>query len=135
MDTPDPSPTSRTYVEAVDLLLQGRPLEAVALLEPLVRETTTTEALLALGKCYLELRRSEPARACFRRILDGPPTPEPAFAAYVRLLDAFAVTIEGDVPAAEGLLDEVARAEPRLEPAAKSLRRQLTSGRPAVLRL
>jgi tetratricopeptide (TPR) repeat protein len=135
MDTPDPSPSSQIYVQAVELLVQGRAEESAALLEPLVRDSSLPEALLALGKCYLELRRGEPARACFRRILDGPPAPDPALAAYVRLLDAFAVTLAGDSPAAERLLDEVARVEPRLEPAARSLRRQLTSGRPAVLRL
>jgi tetratricopeptide (TPR) repeat protein len=135
MDTPDPSPSSRTYIEAVELLLLGRPEEAAALLDRLVRENPAPEAILALGKCFLELRRGGPARACFRRILDGPPTPDPSLAAYVRLLDAFAVTLEGDARSAETLLDEVARTEPRLEPAARSLRRQLTSGRPAVLRL
>jgi hypothetical protein len=115
--------------------MEGRVDEASALLETLVRESPTPEAMLALGKCFLELRRGEPARACFRWILDGPQASDPAFRAYVRLLDAFAVTIEGDARDAETLLDDVVRSDPRLEPAARSLRRQLGSGRPAVLRL
>jgi hypothetical protein len=135
MDSPDPTPSSRTYVEAVEHLVQGRVDEASQLLETLVREAPTPEAMLALGKCFLELRRGEPARACFRWLLEGPKDIDPAFRAYVRLLDAFALTFDGDAQAAETLLDDVARGDPRLESAARSLRRQIGSGRPAVLRL
>ncbi len=135
MDSPDPTPSSRAYLDAVDHLVHGRVDEAAALLDPLVREAPTPEAMLALGKCFLELRRGEPARACFRWIMEGRQDIDPMFRAYVRLLDAFAMTFDGDAREAETLLDEVARSDPRLESAARSLRRQLGSGRPAVLRL
>jgi tetratricopeptide (TPR) repeat protein len=129
------SQQARTYLDAVELLARGRAEESAALLEPLARDASMPEALFALGKCYLELRRPEPARACFRRVLDGPPAPDPAIVAYLRLLDAYAVTLTPDAAPAEALLEEVERSDPRFETASRALRRQVASGRPTVLRL
>ena len=130
----DPVRNVESYAAAVEHLVEGRPAEAAALLEPIVTAAPSPGALLALGKCYLELRRPAEARSCFRRLLDPVPA-EAGFHAYVRLLDASGAALAGDFPGAEASLDEIARIDPRLEMTVRSFRRQIQSGRAPLLRL
>lgn len=130
----DTIPRAASYVAAVEHLMEGRPTEALSLLEPIVQTSPAPGALLALGKCYLELRRPAEARSCFRRLLDSAPA-EAGFQAYVRLLDASGAALAGDLSGAEASLDEIVRIDPRLEVTVRSFRRQIQSGRAPLLRL
>jgi tetratricopeptide (TPR) repeat protein len=123
------------YLAAVDQLVNGHPTDAIALLEPLVSETPTAETLLALAKCYLELRRGTDARICLRKILQLDAPIDAGLRAYVLLLDGYASALAGEKDLAQESLEEVSGHDPRLDATVRLLRRQIQSGRKPLLRL
>ena len=123
------------YVAAVDHLVNGHTGEAIALLEPLVRDAPSGETLLALAKCYLELRQADDARICLRKILQFDIPIDGGLRAYVLLLDGYASALGGEKELAQESLVEVAEHDPRLDATVRSLRRQIQAGRKPLLRL
>jgi tetratricopeptide (TPR) repeat protein len=122
------------YLRGVELLLSGDAEQAVKVLRPLVAQDPRPELILALGKALLELRRGEEAGECLARIPACTPPEDSGLHAYVRLLGAVASAIAGRTEEALRELDGAMRADPRLERAARSLKRRLEAGRPPVLR-
>jgi tetratricopeptide (TPR) repeat protein len=122
------------YLRGVELFLAGEAEQAVEALRPLVAQDPRPELLLALGKALLELRRGQEAGECFRRLRSGGTLEDTGLDAYVRLLAAVATALAGRPDEALRELDDVMTAEPRLERAARSLKRRLEAGRPPVLR-
>ena len=123
------------YVAAVDHLVNGHASDAIPLLEPLVRDAPSNETLLALAKCYLELRRGSDARICLRKILQLDAPIDSGLRAYVLLLDGYACALAGEKELAEASLEGVAEQDPRLDATVRSLRRQIQAGRKPLLRL
>jgi Flp pilus assembly protein TadD len=123
------------YVAAVDHLLDGRPDDAIPILEPLASEIPSREILLALAKCYLELRRGSDAHHCLRKILQLETPIDPGLRAYVLLLDGYACALAGDKEAAQEPLEQAPGYDGRLDATVRSLRRQIQTGRKPLLRL
>ncbi|HET9888693.1 MAG TPA: tetratricopeptide repeat protein [bacterium] len=123
------------YVTAVEQLVNGHPAEALPLLEPLTRDSPSAEILLALAKCYLELRRAADAHNCLRKILQLEVPIDAGLRAYVLLLDGYASALVGEMDLAQEALVEVAEHDSRLDATVRSLRRQIQAGRKPLLRL
>lgn len=123
------------YVAAVDHLVNGHASDALSLLEPLVCDAPSSETLLALAKCYLELRRGSDARICLRKILQLDAPIDGGLRAYVLLLDGYACALAGEKDLAQESLEQVAEHDARLDATVRSLRRQIQAGRKPLLRL
>lgn len=128
----DPTRKQR-YLEAVDLLVRGRAVDAVASLRALFDEDSDEipELRLALGKAYLEAGDPERARDCFEQILAGPQVSPPA---YVALLAAAASAAARDPARALHWLSRTAVHDPRFEHATRALKRRIEDGRPPLIR-
>jgi hypothetical protein len=130
-ETPDPA-RRETYLRGVDALLDGRWEDALADLES-GADAGHAEAALAAAKAHLRRGQGSEARRRLGPLLDAPPS-DPGHHAYLVLLLASAVALEGRAEDATGLLDEVPRLDPRMEHAARALRRRIEKGRPVDLR-
>ena len=116
-----------TYLQATDLLAEGRPREALERLESL--PDSDPWITLVRGKAHLELDEWERALECLRPLL-AHDSPDPGWRAYVRLLAAAAAAASGKRDEALEWLGEAVRADERFEQAARSLKRRIEDGRP-----
>lgn len=120
------------YRRGVDALLDGR-------LDDAARDLAAPAAAgmpgapLALAKLHLQREEGEPARRHLAALLADPPG-DPGMHAYLRLLSAVAAGMAGDPDAALADLEDAMRLDPRVEVAARALRRRLEKRRPPVLR-
>ena len=121
------------YREAVVALVAGDAAAAILLLEPLADETAPFEVQLALGKAYLAAGRGTDARGRLQA-LAGAPDAEQGLAAYLELLLAAAEVLDGAPDAALARLEAVPGLDPRMEHAARQLRRRIENARPPVIR-
>ena len=121
------------YREAVVALVAGDAAAAILLLEPLADETAPFEVRFALGKAYLAAGRGGDALARLKD-LEGAPDSDPGFAAYLELLLAAAEVLDGARDAALARLEAVPALDPRMEHAARQLRRRIENARPPVIR-
>jgi len=131
--TPDPEVRHRQrYLAGVDLLVSGRIPEAMETLRPAAEEGHPG-ARLALGKACLEQRDGQGAIGQFRVLLEDPPT-DPGMLGYLHLLVASAEALLDREEAAESHLETARNVDPRMEHAARDLRRRLRKGRPPLIR-
>ena len=125
-------PTPRDeYLRGVDALLESRLDDAIRHLAP-PADAGHAEAVLALAKTHLQRGEGAEAHGRLASLLTEPPS-DPGFHAYLLLLSASAVALMGRFEDALTLLGYVARVDPRMELAARSLRRRLEKGRPPVV--
>jgi Flp pilus assembly protein TadD len=122
------------YREATALLLEGRAEDALREFTSLTEPLSGPDLTLAIGKAHLELRNGREAERCFRELLRDDAEMEPSMRAYVQLLSAAAASLDGRGEDAFRLLEDVARIAPRMEHAARALRRRVEAGRPPVIR-
>ena len=122
------------YREGVAALLAGDAVEAVRRLEPLAGgEAVPFELRLALAKGYLASGRPAEARTALDALTEPPPE-DTALAAYLALLSAAAEALGDSREAALARLAEVSRLDPRMEHAARELRRRIENSRPPLIR-
>ena len=125
-DQPDPS-QHEAYLRGVDALLEDRLDEA---LEELTApaDAGNPEAALALAKVHL--RRAQ-GREATRRLtpLLSEPRADVGLHAYLLMLLASASALEKRTDDALRLLDEAGKLDPRMEHAARALRRRIEKGR------
>jgi hypothetical protein len=130
--TPDPEARD-AYRLGVLALLEGRWDDARRELQG-PAEAGMAPAILALAKVHLAREEAADARRRLAELLDPPPD-DRGFHAYLLLLDAFAVALEGRTADALRALEAVMPLDARLEGAARTLRRRLEKRRPPLLRL
>ena len=121
------------YREAVEALLAGDAAAAIHRLEPLADEAAPFEVHLALGKAYLAAGRGAEAVARLRDVRTAS-ADDPALSSYLELLLAAAEVLDGSRDAALARLEAVAGLDPRMEHAARQLRRRIENSRPPVIR-
>jgi tetratricopeptide (TPR) repeat protein len=115
---------AQRYREGVDALCEGRAEEACRLLEAVPAEARPRGWELALGRSYLDAGRGEDAARCFEGLLASPPS-DPGAHAHLVLLSAAAMALTGALDEARSRLGGVAAIDPRLERAARALRKRI----------
>ncbi|MGQ0723192.1 MAG: hypothetical protein ACT4PE_16710 [Candidatus Eiseniibacteriota bacterium] len=118
---------AQLYREATDALCGGRTDEACRLLEEVAPDARPRGYELALGRAYLELGRGEDAVRCFEGLVASPPA-DPGAHAHLLLLSAAALALTGDLDEARARVGNVAAVDPRLERAARALRKRIDEG-------
>jgi hypothetical protein len=114
----------RLYREGTEALCAGNAGEACRLLEAVPAESRPREHRFALGRSYLELGRGAEASGCFEDLLRDPPNERGAHAHLV-LLSAAALALAGNSAEARARLGTVPSIDPRLERAARALRKRI----------
>jgi len=121
------------YREAVEALLAGDAAAAILRLEPLADEAAPFEVHLALGKAYLAAGRGAEAVARLRDVRAAS-ADDPGLSSYLQLLVAAAEALDGSRDAALTRLEAIPGLDPRMEHAARQLRRRIENSRPPVIR-
>jgi predicted Zn-dependent protease len=123
------------YRAAVDALLDGRPADASGALEALAGPDAPVEVRLALAKSRLGEGRGAEALPLLEGLLaDETVVEDPGFHAYLLLLAASADALDGRPEVALARAEAVAGVDPRMEHAARELKRRLQKGRPPAVR-
>jgi hypothetical protein len=130
-DAQPPTPHD-AYLRGVEALLEGRLDDALRGLQP-PADAGHAEAVLALAKTHLQRGEGAAAQGRLGALLIEPPS-DPGLHAYLLLLSASAAALEGRTEDAMNVLGDVSRIDPRMEHAARSLRRRLEKARPPVIR-
>ncbi|MFN8177132.1 MAG: tetratricopeptide repeat protein [bacterium] len=131
-EVPPPPTPHDAYLRGVDALLEGRLDDAIRELVA-AADAGHAEAVLALAKTHLQRGEGAQARGRIGTLLAEPPS-DPGLHAYLLLLSASASALQGRTEEAMTALGDVARVDPRMEHAARSLRRRLEKARPPVIR-
>jgi Flp pilus assembly protein TadD len=130
----DRDPDPQSYLDGVDLLCAGRALEALPALERVPEADRTFERRLALAKVHLELERGEDAARCLEPLVRSCPD-DPGTRSLLGILLAAARARAGRREEARADLESVAALDPRLERAARALRKRIDQGAPPIVRL
>jgi len=130
----DRDPDPRSYSEGVDLLCAGEAARALEPLESVPEAERSRNRRLALAKAYLELERGDDAARCLEPLVQDSPE-DPGERALLGILLASARARAGRREDARAGLLGVAEVDPRLERAARALRKRIDQGAPPVVRL